>query len=168
MWHHHFDSKEGLVRSSSALCVTQQVDSCWSGLPKNRGSVEPLEISPAVSQVEYLQLQGLTELKSSGASKNPASCLDSQNGFCRTAPWIESRNIIYDWFKNLCRKTPSKPQQTAGRVFFCTSTVVPKVTRAFNGRRSGRSGMLPASEVNILPSSGNKDFPVAEDVFVWP
>lgn len=41
-----------------------------------------------------------------------------------------------------------------------------KVSKAFRGRRSGHFGILPASEVNILPSSGNKFFPVAEDLFI--
>lgn len=34
--------------------------------------MEPLEISPTVSQVEYLQLWGLRKFKSLGSSENPA------------------------------------------------------------------------------------------------
>lgn len=33
--------------------------------------MEPLEISPTVSQVEYFQLWGLRKLKSLGSSENP-------------------------------------------------------------------------------------------------
>lgn len=36
----------------------------------------------------------------------------------------------------------------------------------FNGSRSGHFGILPASEVNILPNSGKKKIPVAEDPLV--
>lgn len=37
---------------------------CWFGLPKSYGSMEPLEISPTVSQMEYLQLWGLMKFRS--------------------------------------------------------------------------------------------------------
>lgn len=51
-------------------------------------------------------------------------------------------------------------------VVFCTNPVVPKVSKAFHGRRSGHFGIFPASELNILPSSGNKNVHIAEDLLI--
>lgn len=125
--------------------------------------MEPLEISPSVSDGVFTV---------TGSNNYQAEEIQKIQLLVRSSKWLLQNSKPHRWshvmyllpVQNYVSLKERKINLPA--VVFCTNPVVPKVLKAFHGRRSGHFGIFPASEVSILPSSGSKNVPIAEDLLV--